>query len=74
MKLNIGPQPEEDRTRRETIDGINYVLKASDPYGFWSITCLKNNRALNGVYTTLSEALKAAKSYSAELNKIKKDA
>jgi hypothetical protein len=64
MNLRIGPQPEEDRTRREEYNGFKYILKASDPYGFWRITSLKLNKTLDGQYTTYSEAAKAAEVHS----------
>lgn len=71
MNLRIGPQSDEDRTRRITVNGINYVFKAHDPYGFWQITCLKINKTLDGQYTTLTEAEKAAEAHSTSLNKKK---
>ena len=69
--LKIGPQSEDtnDRLRRLEFNGIKYIMKAHDPYGFWKITCLKINKTLEGQYTSLSEATKAAQIHSNSLGK-----
>ncbi len=69
--IRIGPEV-EDRSHRETIEGINYILKASDPYGFWKITCLKTNKNLEGEYTTKTDAMRAATQHALSLNQNKK--
>lgn len=72
--IKIGPQGDEDRARRETFDGIPFHFKASDPYGFWKITCLKTNKNLPGQFTSINEAYKAAQFHAIDLNKNKKEA
>lgn len=72
--LTIGPKPDEDRTRRQVINGLEFILKAYDPYGFWKVTCVKPNYTLPGQFTSLTEAVKAATNYSNSLPKIKKEA
>lgn len=65
MQIRIGPQSDEERTRNETIENINFKFKAHDPYGFWRVYCVTTNRSLDGQFSSLLEARKAAAFYAA---------
>ena len=71
MNLQIGPQPEEERTQDFESNGIKYKLKAEDPHGWVRITCLKTNKRLEGMFTSFTEARKAAVQDSIKLSEQK---
>lgn len=58
--LRIGPQPEEERTQDFEHNGFRFKLKSLDPYGFIKITSLKDNKNLDGAYTSFVEARRGA--------------
>lgn len=51
----------DPRSRQFTCKGVTYNIKASDPYGFWTISIPKKAtpRGIAGHYTSLDEAEKA---------------
>lgn len=61
-----------DRKRTMKIGNDVYVLQATDPYGFWTVS-KKNYRGadeLPGTYTSLIEAEKAARKHAAPKPKV----
>lgn len=71
-RITIGPKNDE-RTREYESNGIKYILKANDPYGFVKITCMKLNKTLDGQYTSFDEAAKAATRHALTFNKPKEN-
>ena len=71
--ITIGPANDERKQEFEH-NGIKYILKAYDPYGFIKITCLKINKTLDGYYTSFTEAKKAAIQHASKFedDKLKK--
>lgn len=66
--MRIGPALEEERTRDFTNNGIKYKMKAYDPYGFVTVTCLKTNKNLDGTFTSFIDAERAAIQHSIKLS------
>lgn len=56
----------DPRNRKHSHKGVTYSIKASDPYGFWTITVPKKQtpRALSGLFTSVDEAEKAIVRYA----------
>lgn len=68
MNMQIGPAPEEERTRNYESNGVKYKLKAYDPHGFVTVTCLKTNKNLEGTFTSFLEAERAAIQHAIKFN------
>lgn len=57
---------EDPRKRFFNHKNVTYTIKASDPYGFWTISVPKKvtPKAISGNYTSVEEAEKAIIVYS----------
>ena len=69
MSLTIGPANPE-RTTDFEFDGWKFKFKAYDPYGFIKVTSLKDQKTLDGQFTSVLEAEKFCKMY---VNRNKKE-
>lgn len=61
----------QERTRNVDIDGQVFVLKAHDPYGFWSVNTLKGSKPkiIDGMFTSYERAIQACNLAADELKK-----
>lgn len=64
--LQIGPQ-DMGRKREFETNGVKFIFEASDPYGFITASCRKNNKMLDGFFTTFKDAENAAIKYATAL-------
>lgn len=62
MKLSIGPANEDRKHEFEHL-GFKFIMKATDPYGFVTVTCLKPQHTLNEQFTDFERARRGAREY-----------
>lgn len=55
-------QRREERTRTETINGKEYTVQCTDPYGLWHIVNCEQPE-LDGTYTTVEAVWQAIHTY-----------
>lgn len=58
-------EQEDSKTRTHSVKGREFIIKCSDPYGFWSIKPNKGQvpKELSGSYTMLEYATQAINLY-----------
>jgi len=62
MRMNIGPA-NDDRKMDYTYEGVKFILKASDPYGFVKVTDTKKSYTLDEIFTDFEAAKKGIQKY-----------
>jgi hypothetical protein len=62
MRFTIGPANDERKQEFEHL-GYKFILKATDPYGFVTVTCLKPSFTLQEQFTDFERARRGARDY-----------
>lgn len=52
----------EERRREVTVNGTKYILRATDPFGFWHVEGNKEP-LLEGSFTTYEKALRSVEAF-----------